>query len=285
MIPAGTTLAPGGYYVLEGAAFTFGLGGGDSARLFDPAGAIVDTYMWTAHAATTYGRCPDGTGELVNQAASSKGAANVCSGGGMGGAGGGAAGAGGAAGGAAGASGAGGGAAGAGGGAPSPAIRINEIESNQGMPGDWVELYNPGTSPVDLGGWLFRDNDDTHNYLIPAGTSIPAGGYFVLEEAAFGFGLGAAESARLYDTAMVIVDSHAWTAHAAITYGRCPNGSGAFVEQLPSTKGAANACGGPARRHRRARQRAAPCGRHAAAARRAWAARSPRCPGRATTRW
>jgi hypothetical protein len=43
---------------------------------------------------------------------------------------------------------------------------------------------------------------------------------------------------------MVIVDSHTWTAHAAITYGRCPNGSGAFVEQSASTKGAANACGG-----------------------------------------
>ena len=166
----------------------------------------------------------------------------VCSPGG-----GGAAGAGGAAGvaGAAGAAaGAGGGLAGAGGGAPAPAIHINEIESNQGMPGDWVELYNAGTSPVDVGGWLFRDNDDTHNYLIPAGTVIPAGGYFVLEEAAFGFGLGAAESARLYDTAMAIVDSYTWTAHAAITYGRCPSGSGAFVEQPTATKAMANACGG-----------------------------------------
>ena len=164
VIPAGTTLAPGGYYVLETAAFNFGLGGGDSARLFDPAGVIVDAYTWTAHAATTYGRCADGTGGFVTQTASSKGAANNCGGGGMGGAaGGGIAGAGGAGGEAGGLAGAGGGLAGAGaagagggggvagmgGGAPAPAVRINEIESNGGMPGDWVELNNAGTSSVD----------------------------------------------------------------------------------------------------------------------------------------
>jgi hypothetical protein len=39
------------------------------------------------------------------------------------------------------------------------------------------------------------------------------------------------------------VDSYSWTAHAAATYGRCANGSGAFVA-TSSTKGAANDCGG-----------------------------------------
>ena len=241
VIPAGTTLAPGAYFVLEEAAFNFGLGGADSARLFDPAGALVDSYTWAAHAATTYGRCPDGTGDFVNQIASSKGAANNC-GGGMGGAGGGMGGAGG---GAAGAGGAAGG-SGMGGGAPAPIVRINEIESSQGTPGDWVELYNAGSSTVDLGGWGFKDNDDTHNYLIPAGTTLAPGAYYLLEEAAFGFGLGAMESARLYDAAGALVDQHDWTAHAATTYGRCPNGSGAFVNQATVSKGAANDCGGGA---------------------------------------
>jgi hypothetical protein len=123
--------------------------------------------------------------------------------------------------------------------------RINEIESNQGTPGDWVELYNPASVTANISGWIFRDNDDTHAYVIPPGTSIPAGGYFVLEEAAFGFGLGAADSARLFDsTGLVVVDSHAWTAHAATTYGRCPNGSGPFANQATATKGASNDCGG-----------------------------------------
>jgi hypothetical protein len=136
-----------------------------------------------------------------------------------------------------------GGSSGAGGGAVA-SVRINEIESSQGTPGDWVELYNAAATAVDVGGWLFRDNDDTHNYLIPAGTVIPAGGYLVLEEAAFGFGLGAMESARLYDQAMALVDSHTWTAHAALTHGRCPDGTGAFVDQASVSKGGPNACDG-----------------------------------------
>jgi hypothetical protein len=125
--------------------------------------------------------------------------------------------------------------------------RINEIESNQGTPGDWVELYNANAVAANISGWIFKDNDDTHAYVIPAGTSIPAGGYFVLEEAAFGFGLGAAESARLFDSSgVVVVDSHTWTAHAATTYSRCPNGSGPFVTSPTITKGAANDCAGGA---------------------------------------
>ena len=71
-----------------------------------------------------------------------------------------------------------------------PAIKINEVESNQGTPGDWVELYNAGATPVDVSGWIFKDNDDTHAYVIAAGTTIAPGAYLVLEEAGFGFGLG-----------------------------------------------------------------------------------------------
>ena len=123
-------------------------------------------------------------------------------------------------------------------------IKINEVESNGGIPGDWVELYNAGTAPIDLSGYIFKDNDDTHSYTIPPGTVVAPGGYFMLEEAAFGFGLGAAESARLYlPGATTIVDSYTWTAHASTTYGRCPNGTGAFGTSATSTKGAANDCG------------------------------------------
>jgi len=123
-------------------------------------------------------------------------------------------------------------------------IKINEVESNGGIPGDWVELYNAGTAPIDLSGYIFKDNDDTHSYAIPLGTVVAPGGYFMLEEAAFGFGLGAAESARLYlPGATTIVDSYSWTAHASTTYGRCPNGTGAFGTSATSTKGAANDCG------------------------------------------
>jgi hypothetical protein len=31
-------------------------------------------------------------------------------------------------------------------------LRINEVESNGGTPGDWVEVLNTGATPVDIGG-------------------------------------------------------------------------------------------------------------------------------------
>jgi hypothetical protein len=121
-------------------------------------------------------------------------------------------------------------------------VKVNEVESNGGTPGDWTELYNAGTTPANIGGWVFKDNDDTHAYTIPAGTVLAPGGYFVVEEAAQTFGLGGADSVRLFDAAGVIVDSYSWTAHATTTYARCPNGTGAFATSATSTKGLANDC-------------------------------------------
>src|SRR4029079_2599420 len=70
---------------------------------------------------------------------------------------------------------------------PAPAapalVRINEVESNGGTPGDWVELINVGGTTADLSGWRFRDNDParvTAPAIVPAGTMLPPGGYYVL---------------------------------------------------------------------------------------------------------
>lgn len=125
-------------------------------------------------------------------------------------------------------------------------IKINEIESNGGNPDDWVELYNAGPSPVDLSGYVFKDNDDTHSYTLPAGTVVEPGAYYVMDTGAtgFNFGLGGGDSARLYlPNGTTLVDSYTWTAHAATTYGRCPNGIGSFATTASSTKGLANDCG------------------------------------------
>jgi hypothetical protein len=206
VIPAGTVVPVGGYLVLNEASFGFGLGGADSARLFDAGGNPVDSYAWTSHAVTTYGRCPNGTGTFRNTNGATKGAANDCT----------------------------------------IAVKINEVESSGGTPGDWAELFNAGPIGIDLSGWVFKDNDDTHAYVLPAGTTIAAGAYLVLDEAVFGFGLGSADSARLFDAAATVIDSHSWTAHAATTYARCPNGTGPFETSAGATKGAVNSCsGGP----------------------------------------
>ena len=137
----------------------------------------------------------------------------------------------------------GGGAAGATGGGG--VIKINEVESNGGVPDDWVELYNPGTAPIDISGYVFKDNDDTHSYVLPADSIVAPGAYFVMDTGAagFNFGLGSADSTRLYlPNGTTIVDTYSWTVHATTTYGRCPNGVGDFTTTLSSTKGSANAC-------------------------------------------
>jgi len=62
-------------------------------------------------------------------------------------------------------------------------IIINEINYNSDTilsPGNWVELYNPGATAVDLSDWRYYDEDSL--YVIPSGTTIPPDGYLVLTE-------------------------------------------------------------------------------------------------------
>ncbi|WP_330334273.1 lamin tail domain-containing protein [Streptomyces sp. NBC_00536] len=123
------------------------------------------------------------------------------------------------------------------------AVRINEVESSGGSPGDWVELVNTGTVAVDLSGWIVKDNDDSHTYRISTGTSLAPGAFLALDVEA-SYGLGSSDAARLFlADGSTLVDSYTWTAHATTTYGRCPDGTGAFTTTTAPTKGAANACG------------------------------------------
>ncbi len=51
---------------------------------------------------------------------------------------------------------------------------------------DTIELYNPTTNAVDLGGWFLTDHFFTpKKYRFPAATHISAGGYLLLTEAQF----------------------------------------------------------------------------------------------------
>ena len=61
-------------------------------------------------------------------------------------------------------------------------IVINEIYShnNSGDPSDkeWIELYNPTASDIDLTGWTIKDGSTTVKNL--AGYGIEADGYLIL---------------------------------------------------------------------------------------------------------
>jgi len=122
-------------------------------------------------------------------------------------------------------------------------VTINEIESSGGNPGDWVELVNTGTVPVDLSGYVLKDSDDTHVFTI-AGGSVLAPGAFVVEDVETSYGLGGGDSVRLFAAdGVTLLDSYTWATHSTVTYGRCPDGTGAFTTTTSSTRGVANDCG------------------------------------------
>lgn len=62
-------------------------------------------------------------------------------------------------------------------------VVVNEWEQNPpGQDGgkEWVELYNPSSQDVDISAWHLIDRYYGKAVLIPAGTILAAGGYFVL---------------------------------------------------------------------------------------------------------
>lgn len=230
-LPAGLSIEPGAFLVLEqDVHFAFGLGKGDSFNLFDSTGATVDGYAYEATAPLgTWARCVDGTGEWQHATVVTPGSANIC--------------------------------------APvtvPAAVKLNEVDS---QPADWVELFNPGSTEIDLSGYEIRDNSDDHRFKLPTATLLPAGGFLVVDENTSGliyddvnnewnpeafraaFGIGGADEIRLYDPAGELIDrTGAWAAHAAIdgdqaaaTLARCVDGEGKFELATP-TPGATNNC-------------------------------------------
>lgn len=106
-------------------------------------------------------------------------------------------------------------------------VIINEINYNSADDfdtADWIELYNTSESELDLSGWIMRDNDDTHNFTLPEGTTIEGNGFLILtrdkmrilaefpniESIAVGdfdFGLSSGgDAVRLYDANEALVD-------------------------------------------------------------------------------
>ncbi|MEJ2493779.1 MAG: lamin tail domain-containing protein, partial [Ignavibacteriaceae bacterium] len=106
-------------------------------------------------------------------------------------------------------------------------VVINEINYNSSSnydSGDWIEFYNTSNSSVDLSGWIFKDEDDSHSFAIPEGTSLPIDGYIVICRDSvlfkniypdcnnfignFDFGFDrSGELLRLYDDNLSLIDS------------------------------------------------------------------------------
>jgi hypothetical protein len=130
----------------------------------------------------------------------------------------------------------------------SDSLVINEINYNSSAtvdPDDWVEFYNPHEYYLDIENWVFKDNDDTHIFTFPEGTTIDPFGYLVLcrDSANFhevfpdienyigemDFGLSSeGELIRLFNAEGVLID----TVHFGVTdpWPSEPNGNGPTLE-------------------------------------------------------
>ncbi|MBE0671447.1 MAG: lamin tail domain-containing protein [Anaerolineales bacterium] len=118
-------------------------------------------------------------------------------------------------------------------------VVINEIAwagTASGLADDeWIELYNPGSVPIDITDWYLKSADGTPNIILNG--VIPAGGYYLLErddnntvsdiaadQIYTGNGLSnSGEALTLYDASNKIVDTAngnggSWPAGSATTY-------------------------------------------------------------------
>ena len=114
-----------------------------------------------------------------------------------------------------------------------PAVAVNEVESN-GDATDWVEVVNTGSQPIDLTGWTLIDSDPIGHAAdvtpVAAGTTLAPGAFFVFDGGShFSFGLGGADVASIRNAAGLTVVEYAWADHAAVTWARCPDGTGDFA--------------------------------------------------------
>ena len=117
-------------------------------------------------------------------------------------------------------------------------LRINEFMASNlsgiedpmlGQTSDWIELYNAGTTPLNLSGYYLTDNlSKPDKWSLPAGTVIEAGGYLLFwadgEAVAdhTNFKLSASgESIGVFNAELDVVDSITYPEQRSdISYGR-----------------------------------------------------------------
>lgn len=135
-------------------------------------------------------------------------------------------------------------------GSAATSVVINEINYNSPSnadAGDWVELLNPTTNPIDISDWILKDDDDTNEFVIPGGTVLEPQGYLVLCRSInkfsdvhadvwpylgdFDYGLSSSgDAVRLYNTSGELVDSVAFG--VSTPWPAQPNGGGPSLELI-----------------------------------------------------
>ena len=121
-------------------------------------------------------------------------------------------------------------------------LYINEVCSG-GEGGDWIELYNSTSASIDISGYHVQDNKGTdEEYTFPAGSSIDAGGFLVIQEGTFEFGIsGSGDSITLLDEAYAQIDAVQVPAmEDNYTYSRTEDGGSSWETVAGGTMGRSN---------------------------------------------
>ena len=138
-------------------------------------------------------------------------------------------------------------------------VYVNELLAHTDPPQqDAVELHNPNDETVNIGGWYLTDDaDEPRKYRFPAGTTIPPGGFLIVDEEDFNpspgvdpsFGFSAVgDEVYLFsadETGTLTGYRHGYSFAASenqVSFGRHVNSVGAemFVRQRASSFGQEN---------------------------------------------
>ncbi len=125
-------------------------------------------------------------------------------------------------------------------------VCINEFLSTSigGGVDDWVELYNRGTSTVDIGGMFLSDNrSENLKYMIPGGTFLAAGDFLVFDELTLGFSFSSSGEVIMFTAADSTsgLDFYDFAEQTAdVSEGRLPDGESFWFSMMNPTPGEAN---------------------------------------------
>ena len=147
-------------------------------------------------------------------------------------------------------------------GSPQVGVVINEVLAHTDPPladVDAIELKNTTDAAIDIGGWYLSDaGGNLLKFEIPAGTTLPAGGYIVYDESNFNptpltpgendFALSGTSGDDVYlvipdgtgSVSKIVDDVHFIASPNGESFGRTPDGSGRLAPMSSLTLGATN---------------------------------------------
>lgn len=126
------------------------------------------------------------------------------------------------------------------------ADNVTTVSDPYGEYDDWIELYNNSSSTVDLSGYHLSDvNANPGQWTFPAGTLIPANSFLIVwadEDTLQTTGLHAnfklsagGENVLFSNGSSQLIDEISFPSMLPnMTYGRYPNGTGAFANMNPT---------------------------------------------------